>query len=30
LPARNAMQAGQAKDRWVLEFEPESPRQAER
>jgi hypothetical protein len=23
------MQAGQAKDQWVLEFEPESPRQAE-
>jgi len=29
LPARNAMQAGQAKDQWVLEFEPESPRQSE-
>jgi len=29
LPARNAMQAGQAKDQWVLEFEPESPRQPE-
>ena len=29
LPARNAMQAGQAKDQWVLEFEPESPRQTE-
>ena len=27
LPARNAMQSGQAKDQWVLEFEPESPRQ---
>ncbi len=29
LPARNAMQAGEAMDQWVLEFEPESPRQAE-
>jgi len=28
-PARNAMQSGQAKDQWVLEFEPESPRQAD-
>ncbi len=28
-PARNAMQSGQAKDKWVLEFEPESPRQIE-
>jgi hypothetical protein len=28
-PARNAMQSGQAKDKWILEFEPESPRQAE-
>ena len=25
LPARNAMQAGQSKDKWVLEYEPESP-----
>ena len=23
LPARTAMQSGQAKDKWVLEFEPE-------
>ena len=29
LPARNAMQSGQAKDKWVLEYEPESPRQIE-
>jgi hypothetical protein len=29
LPARNAMQSGQAKDQWVLEFEPESPRQVD-
>ena len=29
LPARNAMQAGQARDKWILEFEPESPRQAD-
>ena len=29
LPARNAMQSGQAKDKWILEFEPESARQAE-
>ena len=29
LPARNAMQSGHAKDQWVLEFEPESPRQSE-
>jgi len=29
LPARNAMQAGQAKDQWVLEFEPETARQSE-
>ena len=28
-PARNAMQSGQAKDQWVLEFEPETPRQIE-
>jgi hypothetical protein len=28
-PARTAMQSGQAKDDWVLEFEPESPRQIE-
>ena len=30
LPARNAMQAGQSKDKWVLEYEPESPRQSSR
>ena len=29
LPARSAMQSGQAKDQWVLEFEPETPRQIE-
>jgi ETC complex I subunit conserved region len=29
LPARNAMQSGQAKDKWLLEYEPESPRQIE-
>jgi ETC complex I subunit conserved region len=28
-PARNAMQSGQAKDKWVLEYEPEKPRQIE-
>ena len=28
-PARTAMQSGQAKDDWVFEFEPESPRQIE-
>jgi hypothetical protein len=28
-PARTATQSGQAKDNWVLEFEPESPRQIE-
>ena len=28
-PARNAMQAGQAKEQWLLEFEPESPRQSD-
>ncbi len=26
LPARSAMQSGKAKEKWVLEFEPESPR----
>ncbi len=26
LPARSAMQSGQAKEKWVLEYEPESPR----
>jgi hypothetical protein len=29
LPARNAMQSGQAKDKWVLEYEPELPRDIE-
>ena len=29
LPARNAMQSGQSKDKWVLEYEPESPRRIE-
>src|SRR5450432_4159256 len=29
LPARNAMQSGQSKDKWLLEYEPESPRQIE-
>ena len=29
LPARNAMQSGQAKDKWLLEYEPESARQIE-
>ncbi len=28
-PARTATQSGQAKDKWVLEYEPESPRQIE-
>lgn len=28
-PAKNAMQSGQAKDAWVLEFEPESARTAD-
>jgi hypothetical protein len=28
-PARSAMQSGQAKDKWILEYEPESPRQIE-
>ena len=28
-PARSAMQSGQAKDQWMLEFEPETPRQIE-
>ncbi len=26
LPTRNAMQSGQAKDKWILEYEPELPR----
>jgi hypothetical protein len=25
-PAKTAMQSGQSKDRWLLEFEPEQPR----
>jgi ETC complex I subunit conserved region len=25
LPARSAMQSGQAKDKWMLEYEPEVP-----
>ncbi len=29
LPARNAMQSGQSKDKWILEYEPESPRRIE-
>ena len=28
-PARSAMQAGQTKDKWVLEYEPEVPRAIE-
>jgi hypothetical protein len=28
-PARSAMQSGQSKDKWILEYEPESPRQIE-
>ncbi|MBV8472947.1 MAG: ETC complex I subunit [Hyphomicrobiales bacterium] len=29
LPARNAMQSGQAKDKWILEYAPETPREIE-
>jgi hypothetical protein len=29
LPARSAMQSGQAKDSWVLQYEPERPREVE-
>jgi len=29
LPARSATQSGQAKDKWVLEYEPEQPRAIE-
>jgi hypothetical protein len=29
LPARSAMQAGQGKDKWVLEYEPETAREIE-
>ncbi len=28
-PAKTAMQSGAAKDRWLLEFEPEQPRTVE-
>jgi hypothetical protein len=28
-PARTAMQSGEAKDKWLLEYEPETPRQIE-
>jgi ETC complex I subunit conserved region len=28
-PAKTAMQSGQAKDRWLLEYEPETPRAVE-
>jgi len=28
-PAKSATQSGQAKDRWLLEFEPEKPRAIE-
>jgi hypothetical protein len=28
-PARTAMQSGQAKDKWLLEYEPETARQIE-
>ena len=28
-PARSAMQSGQAKDNWMLEYEPEKPREIE-
>ena len=29
LPARSAMQSGQGKDKWMLEYEPEKPREIE-
>ena len=29
LPARSATQSGEAKDKWVLEYEPEEPRAIE-
>jgi hypothetical protein len=29
LPARTATQSGQAKDKWILEYEPEQPRAIE-
>jgi hypothetical protein len=28
-PARSAMQSGKSMDKWILEYEPESPRQIE-
>lgn len=28
-PSRTAMQSGQGKDKWLLEYEPEAPRQIE-
>ncbi len=28
-PTRSTMQSGQAKDKWILEYEPELPRQIE-
>jgi ETC complex I subunit conserved region len=28
-PARSAMQSGHGKDKWVLEYEPEKPREIE-
>ena len=28
-PARSAMQSGEAKDNWLLEYEPEKPREIE-
>jgi hypothetical protein len=28
-PARTAMQSGEAKDKWLLEYDPETPRQIE-
>ena len=28
-PTRSAMQSGDAKDKWLLEYEPEAPRQIE-
>jgi ETC complex I subunit conserved region len=28
-PARSAMQSGQGKDKWMLEYEPEKPREIE-
>ena len=28
-PARTAMQSGEAKDNWLLEYEPEKPREIE-